>query len=150
MIKNISGGGGGGGSFPSTDTRWMDEATVISGANLWLQPNASQLFYMRVSISPPAINNEFSLSFFLDSGTYDFKVLGNIWSDEGIIEWKLNDVVIVASQDWSGANTYNVLKTESGVVIPTPGVQVLKGKVIGTNGTDYYFRLIKLWFEKTG
>jgi len=135
---------------PAHDTRWIDEATVLAGSYLLLQKGfTGQTYFSRGFIASQALNDELSFEFYLDSGTFDFKVLGNTELANGIIEWKLNDVVIVASQDWLGGVVWNVLKTESGVVIPTPGVQVLKGKVIGTSGSVYRIPLTKLWFEKT-
>lgn len=100
--------------------------------------------------------DEISISVVLDTGTYDFYVLGVLFSNAGIVDWYLNDTLgspFVSGQDWyNNTVAYNELKSHSGVLtITKPGYHKIIGKINGQNASssDHYFLLSKIYIQKS-
>ena len=130
---------------PETATLFHNQSKAIVGTLSHIAQTGQFFgFETRTTI----LNAEFSQNFFLKAGTYNFSVLG-ITSNCGIIDWYIDDVLVVNQQDWySSILTLNVVKTNS-VNIPSSGNHVLKGKITGKNPSSslYWMKLTAFWFN---
>jgi hypothetical protein len=135
-------------SYPKRATMWHDESTVLTGNALFVYTHASQ-FAGGAYQTPSADGDSFTNSFFISSGTYNFKVLTSDYSDRGKIDWYIDGVSIATGQDhYTATAQYNQIHTVSNVTISKSGYHVLKGIVNGKNvsSTSYFIAITKMWF----
>ena len=126
-----------------------DQAKVLSGGKL-------KKIIGRVGIymsfwaqqSPAALGDSFQQYFFINEGTYNFKVLGHKRNNKGIVSWYIDDIS-VGQMDWySNFRINNIVQTLP-VTINTSGHHLLKGIVEGKNpaSTGYIISLTKYNLE---
>jgi hypothetical protein len=124
--------------MPRRATMWMDESTVLVGAALLrIGPGTSEI-YGHMQQNPGANGDTFTNSFVIAAGVYTFYVLGNTNTDQGAVDWYIDNVRVVTAQNWNAALAGNVLKTAT-VTIPYSGYHVLKGVATG------YLRFAKMY-----
>ena len=102
--------------------------------------------------APGAAGSVFSHSFQLAAGTYDFNIVTlGTYGFPGIIEFKVDGVVILTLDPFLLVGTYNVLTTTTGVVIPTSGKHLLTLTCTGKNAgsADYEIWIDAIWFSPT-
>lgn len=134
--------------YPQRATMWGDEMIVTDGTSTVSFLNTSQVYatYRRAT-NPSANNDAFTFSFMLTSGSYNFSNISITSTDEGKVDWYIDNVLSASGMDfYSNPQVYSVIKTVS-VYVPTSGRHVLKGIVNGKNGSSsgYVVRLTKLW-----
>jgi hypothetical protein len=96
-------------------------------------------------------NDSFYNTCYLDSGTYDFKVLGLTDANSGQITWYLDGDLLVSAQDWYSLNQCtNVIQTVANVAILNPGYHTISAIVLDKypGSTGYDICLTKFWFER--
>jgi hypothetical protein len=141
---------GGSGIYPQRATMWHDEAIVLVGNPLFFNnPYPEQNYNYVVYQDSSADGDSFSQSFMLVAGIYDFYVLGILDTVCGILDWYIDDVLAVGSQDWYDADyTPNVIRPAS-VTITGNGRHTLKAIVNGKNPSaddGWRIYLTKYWF----
>lgn len=142
--------------YPNHASMWHDESTVLTGGALVTfspatAPIAKTDHYYNVAAyqSTFANGDSFYQPFLLAAGTYNFGVLGLFNNVHGMLDWYLDEALIVTSQDWySGSVVQNRIFTNV-VNVPTSGAHMLKGVVNGKNAAAlaYAMSLTKYWFE---
>jgi hypothetical protein len=138
-------------NLPTRADLYHDESTVVTGNALAVTIDTGQIdnYFARQSAS--ANGDSFTQSVFLRAGTYTFSVEGQTNAANGMIDWYLDGSTFTTGQDWySAAQTKNVVKTVSSVVIANDGYHVLKGVVNGKNAssTGFNMDLTKMWFRQ--
>lgn len=128
---------------------WHPAAIVVTGNALVYTVSATQWGNGYAEQSTPAINDEFSQSFYLAAGTYNFYALGVTFTDCGITTWSI-DGGSIGTMDWySTPAAFNALKSITSITIATSGYHKLTGKAATKNAsstnykqllTHYYFR----------
>ncbi|BCY18697.1 hypothetical protein hrd7_25460 [Leptolinea sp. HRD-7] len=111
--------------------------------------SASQIFGASWQTAAPNANNgdSFTFSGMLSAGTYILSVFGVSYTTRGILNWYLDDVLVVSGQNWYSASAvYNVTKTAT-ITVPTSGYHILKGVVSGSTGGGYAIALTKVWLK---
>jgi hypothetical protein len=135
---------------PKSATLWHDESVVLAGNALAHVHNTNQDYGVTVYQNTPANGDTFEQKVFLRPGWYTFNVLGTTDANRGIVDWYLDDVKLLAGQDWyAAAIGYNVVKASSvPFVVQYGGAHTLKAVVNGKNAssTSYYLVLTKMWF----
>lgn len=119
-------------------------STVLTGNAISVTADGNQILGTAPFQNPPANSDSFTFGFFLRPGDYTLAIYGNTNADHGKIDWYIDDVVVVAGQDWYSASlTYNVKKTAAVSVKGLFPWHVLKGVVNGKNAssTNYYIGL---------
>jgi hypothetical protein len=90
-----------------------------------------------------------SYNVYLAAGTYTLRLLCHTDIDHGILDIDLDGVEIASFDGYSAATTWNVLQTQTGIVVATAGIKTLKLRVDGKNAssTSYIveFTTITLW-----
>lgn len=85
---------------------------------------------------------------YLGAGTYTLQMILRTSTNYGILDIDIDDTE-VASFDLYSADTYNVTKTQTGIVVASAGLKTIKLRVDGKNAssTDHYVRpiFIVLW-----
>jgi hypothetical protein len=89
-----------------------------------------------------AVNGDtFTHAFFCAAGAYTLNLLGVTMNASGKVDWYIDDVLVVAGQDWySVGAVYNVVKTAA-VAVASSGQHVLRGVVNGQNVASGGYRL---------
>ena len=133
--------------FPQRASLWHDEISIVSGGPIIFDHDTNQNYATAPFQSTHADGDSFTQSFFLSSGSYTFNVLGITGTNDAIIDWYIDNILVVNQQDWySGSRVNNVIKTNSISIVGT-GRHVLKGVINGKSGIDYYMQLTKYWFN---
>lgn len=83
-----------------------------------------------------AQNDECNMPIFLDAGTYTLKVMGNIHTMRGIMEFKIDGVQIALLDFYNGSSVINAPLEETGIVIAAAGLKVLTMKTGTKNGSS--------------
>lgn len=139
--------------YPQRAVMWHEEVNIVSGNALGVESwsyDVNQDYIYCPLQHPDANGDTFTQSFMIAAGTYDLYILGAGDSNNGLVDWYVDDVLIASGQDWYTAGpTYNIVKTVTDVVITGNGRHVLKGIINGKNvsSTEYYLPLSKYWFE---
>ena len=135
--------------YPQRATMWHDEATVTNGHALAISVDTAQRYNVRSHQDDSSLNDEFTNSFFLKAGTYNFSVLGATFSDSGQVTWFIDGVEVISDQEWySVGSTRNVVQTETNITVTGNGYHKLNGKCEGhhASSTDYDLYFVKYWF----
>lgn len=136
--------------WPQRASMFHAEATLISGGALTAAYLSTQRHTEIASQSSPSDADSFSNSFSVKAGTYTFSVLGLRGPGKGKIDWYIDDIIVIAGQDWyNPVEGINITKTTTGIVITTDGYHKLVGTVNGKNddSTGYLMALTKYWLK---
>ena len=137
------------GPLPKRASIWWHEISVVAGGARTITIDTSSAFNHYVAQATPAINNETSFSVLLDAGTYSFSRLGRTTTSLGMVTITIDGVTVLTNKDWySAALTRNVIKTTTGIVIPTSGVHVVRCVMASKNASssNYGFQQQRHWF----
>ena len=108
------------GSYPSRASMWAHQYTVMTGGARTLVVDASQPYNHYAAQTGPANGDTVTKSFYIAAGTYNFSRLGRTTTSLGKADFFFNGVLVVSAEDWYSASlTRNVIKTTTGIVIPT-------------------------------
>ena len=109
-------------------------AWTTQGQGTWIPQAAPSAFSGMVFNTSATNGDNLSYDVFLTEGTYSIAVQTSTYPNRGIFQ-VLVDAVEVASWDTYSAGTvvWNVIKTQSGIAIATPGFKTLKINVNGHN-----------------
>jgi hypothetical protein len=138
--------------YPQRALMFHTQATLITGGSLVVLQNTAFRYCEYSRIDPGDNGDSFSNSFFLKAGTYSFGVLGQASAAKGMIDWYIDGTRIILQQDWySSLLTQNLVKTVSGITIPTDGYHKLIGTINGKNAasTAYSMFLTAYWLKPT-
>jgi hypothetical protein len=139
---------GGSQVFPQTASMWHRDS-LTNGYAMGEQSGIDGAFY-EYAIQPSAADgNEFYQSFLLEAGTYTFHVLGVEDVDCPLLDWYLDNVLIVSGQDWyEVSQTTDATFNTASVIVTGSKRHLLKGVVNGKNedSTGYWVRLVRYWF----
>jgi hypothetical protein len=126
-------------------TIWADEAEAASIA-IYHDSGGNYGFTIGTG---GANGDSLTFSFVLAAGTYTFSVMGQTGVNRGIIDWYVDDSIVLTGQDWyNGSAIFNTIIVGS-VTITTSGKHVLKATINSKNGSSsgYYMSLTKMWFR---
>lgn len=122
--------------YPQRASMFRSESLMLVGAKTLIVNNAQyHCGYSRTSGDGITWTN----SFILEAGTYSFSVFGVKDSDNGIVDWYIDDVLIATHDYYAGGTSFNQITTTSNVVISTSGRHVLKGITNGKNASSSAF-----------
>jgi hypothetical protein len=126
--------------LPKRATMIHLDSRVLTGNALAREANYS-IFGGRSYQSSPALNDEFTNSFYIRAGTYTLNVYGEEKNDRGIVTWSI-DGVSQGTQDWYAVAQAVSFRSTS-VTVLRDGYHKLNGKVASKNGSsgDYYMAL---------
>src|SRR5262249_32720445 len=130
-------------------TLWLDEATaLVGGWSRGIAGDQAYNFYM-ANFGTHADGDTITQPFDLAEGTYHFHVLGIASANRAILDWYVDDALVLAGQDWDAASQIFNTVLSGAVTLAPSGLHVLQAIVHGHNGssTDFYFTLTKCWFE---
>lgn len=136
--------------YPTHATMFHPESVVIVGAGLVSANSTLQKFDLFAFQSPGSDGDSFEQSFFLKAGSYVFSVLGLGFTNRGLVDWYIDDVMIVSGQDWYASSlSYNVIKAASDISVALNGLHTLKAVINGKNplSSGYYLYLTNYWFR---
>lgn len=145
-----------GGVYPNHATLWHDESTILTGgAFVTFSPATAPIgktdHYYNVAAYQATFSDgdSFYQPFLLQAGTYNFGVLGLFNNVHGMLDWYLDDELIVTAQDWYFGSVVQNRIFNDVVTVPTSGAHVLKGVVNGKNPAAFAHAvsLTKYWFE---
>lgn len=83
--------------------------------------------------STAAINDEINYKVYLAKGTYTLRMLGRTYDSAGIMDVQIDGGSIASFDWWTLANIPNVMKSDTGNVIATPGLKTLTLKISAKN-----------------
>lgn len=99
--------------------------------------------------SSNANGDNVSFNVYLAAGTYVLRILCFTSSYQGINDYDIDATEVASFDLYSLATAYNVLKTQTGIVIATSGLKTIKLRVHGKNGSSlgFYanFTTLALW-----
>jgi len=131
---------------------WQLASTKEAGAVFSLQMATSftsmPLYGYQYYQTPAALNDQFSQSFVLSSGSYSLFAVGLTAPNRGIITWELDGVVQGVMDYYATPGLANVIKSCS-LTILTDGVHTLRAKMLTKNAssTDYYCTIQQFWIK---
>ena len=132
-------------SYSQRATMFFREALVTGSAHDH-SVDALQPHNTRSQVSGDGVY--WTQSFMLVAGTYTFYALGVTNTDRGIIDWYIDDVLVISGQDWYNSPAQrDITKTTSSITVTGNGRHVLKGIVNGKNGSssNYGVSLTTYW-----
>lgn len=133
--------------YPKRATMWHDESLFIAGGAVTRNSiSLTHPYTTRTFTTTPAVDDEFTNSFSVASGTYTLSQLGVSGTNRGIITWFI-DGVSQGTTDWYNATLVEgVVKTLS-VTVVGDGYHKISGKLATKNAssTDYFAVLTKFW-----
>lgn len=137
---------------PSYQTLFHDEAVALNGGDIAavFDGDNGQMYAVYAYQQTPDDGDIFAHDVFLETGTYEFNVLGIKDIDQGLLDWYLDGDIVVSGQDWfQGARQQNA-RSVSSFDVSGNGKHLLEGRVNGKNGESegYFIRLTKYWFRK--
>jgi hypothetical protein len=132
--------------LPTRATLWHENSAVLVGNALLVGSDSNQMHTTAPFQNPAANGDTFTQSAFLRAGSYTLYVRGVTANNIGKIDWYIDNVLVLAGQDWYSAGlTYNVLKSTP-LTIVGDGYHVLKGVVNGKNASssNFFMSLTKM------
>ena len=122
------------------------------GQGSWIWSVNQQFIHILAGVfynSSNANNDEISYKIELSAGTYTLNILTTLGESRGIMKWYIDDIEVASFDNYSASPTFNVVKQQIGIFIPTIGLKTLKLKVVGKNplATGYcaFLQNISLW-----
>lgn len=124
-------------NWPRRATCWHSMSLVTVGNALTKAPDGNQR-YNDYAFQSAAVNGDtFTNGFMLRPGTYTMSVLGITGPARGIIDWYIDDRLVVTGQDWYTVGaTFNTEKTATVQVTGPSPWHVLKGVLNGKNASS--------------
>lgn len=139
--------------LPQSDFRFASQMKTSVTVVDTVDPDYKHGFYRGPTSANSADGQEYLFEFILAAGTYELRTYGNANLNCGIVDYYLDesDTPFSGAQDWYAASAGTPTeKTITGVFIETGGRHVLKVKVNGKSGLNYYRWLpTALWFVRT-
>ena len=136
--------------YPAHATMFHMESTVLVGGSIATTLLDLQLYRFAAYQSPANDGDSFMQHIFLKAGSYTFDILGVTASSRPIVDWYIDDVLVIDGQDWyTAATVYNALISTPGITIDQNGLHTLKAVVNGKNpsSSGYGLRLTSFWFR---
>lgn len=127
----------------------QDYNAIVAGS--WvLNPSPDSIYcILLMTGGAAAVGDEINYLIYLAKGTYTLRSVMETNNNEGIIQVKLDSTVVDTIDMYSAANTYNVVKTTTGIVVSTSGMKTLTLYLSSKNGasSNYFtkFNLIGFW-----
>lgn len=139
-------------NLPRRVTLFHEDSIVLSGTALARVINTAQLYNHYAHQNPAANGDSFTQSFLLLAGQYTFRVLGMTSTDFGILDWYLDDTLMISQQDFYSVAGANNVVFNATVTVPTSGPHTLRAVVNGknTSSSNFFIRLTKFAFIPTG
>lgn len=143
--------------YPTHATMFHDESSVLTGGDLVRFSPASSPYlipdhYYNFAAYQNTANegDSFTQPFVLAAGDYSFGVLGLHNNVNGMVDWYVDDTLIVTAQDWYATGPEaNIVKVNTVTISPS-GLHTIKGVLSDTNEFSIAFGLplTKYWFER--
>ena len=133
-------------------TFWQLASTREVGSAFGLQMATSftsmPIYGYQYYQQPAALNDQFSQSFVLSSGSYSLFAIGLTAPNRGIITWELDGVVQGVMDYYAAPGLVNVVKSCSLTVL-TNGVHTLRAKMLSKNASsaDYFCTIEQFWIK---
>ncbi len=120
--------------FPRQALRMAGEAKANSALTLTI--DTAQVLNTYWVQATPLNSDNLEWAVWLEAGTYTVDIYGITGTDNGILDWYLDNVSIATGQDWYAASAVkNTKKSIASVTVTGSGYHTLKAVVNGKNGS---------------